>query len=123
MRIKIKDFRDLEVWQKGMEIVGDIYKIGKKYPKEEIYNLKTHSCKTAISIPSNIAEGFNRHKNREYARFLYISLGSCAELETQVEIAFRQEYITESDKTEILDKINHESRMLSKLIERLRADI
>jgi four helix bundle protein len=116
---KIRNFRDLDVWKKGMEIVKDIYKLTCGFPKQELYGLAAHMQKSAISIPSNIAEGFNRFHNKEYKQFLYVALGSCAELETQIEIAFEVEYINSREKEILLEKIDHESRMLTNLIKKL----
>jgi len=87
MNEKIGNFRDLEVWKKGIEIVKDVYEITNNFPKQEFYGLASQMQRCSVSIPSNIAEGFNRFHNKEYRQFLYIALGSCAELETQIEIA------------------------------------
>jgi len=119
MTEKIRNFRDLNVWKKGMEIVKYIYTIGKELPREELYNIVSQMQRSAISIPSNIAEGFNRFHNKEYKQFLYIALGSCAELETQIEIASELRYIDNKKKKILLEKIDHESRMLTKLIKKL----
>lgn len=67
---KIKNFRGLDVWQLGMEIVVDVYKCTKGFPKEEIYGLISQMRRAALSIPSNVAEGFNRYHNKEYHQFL-----------------------------------------------------
>ncbi|MBN1621251.1 MAG: four helix bundle protein [Endomicrobiales bacterium] len=75
--------------------------------------------RAAISVPSNISEGFNRYHNKEYKQFLYIALGSCAELETHIEIAWELEYIKNEEKLTILEQIDHESRMLRSLIKKL----
>ena len=75
--------------------------------------------RASLSIPTNIAEGFNRFLNKEYKQFLYIALGSCAELETQIEIATELKYINGNNKEVILEKINHESRMITNLIKKL----
>jgi len=83
MTEKIKNFQDLRIWQKGIEVVKDIYILSKKLPKEELYGLTSQMRRSAISIPSNIVEGFRRYHNKEYKQFLYIALGSCAELETK----------------------------------------
>jgi len=112
----IKDFRDLDVWQKGMKIVKDIYSITKAFPKEEQYALTSQMRRCAISIPSNISEGFNRKYNKEYRQFLYISLGSCAELETQMEICRELEYISDEIKKDVLNEITYESKMITNLI-------
>jgi len=116
---KIKNFRDLDVWKKGIEIVKDVYKTVDSFPKQEFYSLVSQMQRCSISIPSNIAEGFNRFHNKEYKQFLYIALGSCAELETQIEIAVELEYIDERKKTYLLEKLDHESRMLRNLIKKL----
>ncbi|GAF73329.1 unnamed protein product, partial [marine sediment metagenome] len=81
MTEKIKNFQDLRIWQKGIEVLKDIYILTKKFPKEELYGLTSQMRRSAVSIPSNIAEGFRRYHNKEYKQFLYIALGSCAELE------------------------------------------
>ncbi len=98
MNRKIRNFRDLDVWQLGKKLVIDIYKITQSLPNKEIYGLVSQMRRAVISIPSNIAEGFNRSHNREYRQFLYIALGSCAELETQIEIAFELKYVKEISK-------------------------
>jgi len=116
---KIKNFRDLDVWRLAMEIVGDIYKYTKAFPKEEIYGLVSQMRRSAVSIPSNIAEGFNRYHNKEYRQFLYIALGSCAELETQIEVSLLLGYITQDVKDKTIEKLDHQSRMLRNLIKRL----
>ncbi len=116
---KINSFRDLNVWKLGKEIVVDIYKITRTFPREEIYGLTSQMRRAAVSIPSNVAEGFNRYHNKEYKQFLYIALGSCAELETQSEVAFELDFIQESSGNEIIEKIDHESRMLRNLIKKL----
>ena len=119
MTKKIKNFRDLDIWQKDIEIVKDIYTIVREFPKLELYGLTNQMQRAGLSIPTNIAEGFNRFHHKEYKQFLYIALGSCAELETQVEIATELKYINEENKKIILEKINHESRMITNLIKKL----
>ncbi len=80
--MKVRSYRELDVWKKGIEIVDLVYEITKKFPNEERYGLATQMQRAAVSIPSNIAEGFARQHTKEYQQFCYISLGSCAELET-----------------------------------------
>lgn len=89
----ILSYRDLNVWQNGMNLVEVIYKISSKFPKEEKYGLVSQIRKCAVSIPSNIAEGFMRKSTKEYIQFLYISLGSLGELDTQMEIALRLNFV------------------------------
>ncbi|MBF0385823.1 MAG: four helix bundle protein [Candidatus Omnitrophica bacterium] len=83
----MKSYKELKIWQGGIEIVKEIYILTNKFPEYELYNLTSQIRKSAISIPSNIAEGFKRYHNKEYKQFLFISLGSIAELETQLIIA------------------------------------
>ena len=121
MTEKIKNFQDLRIWQIGIEVVKDIYILTKKFPKEELYGLTSQMRRSAVSIPSNIAEGFRRYHNKEYKQFLYIALGSCAELETQIIIANELDYINEINKTELIEKIKYICRMTVKLINKLQS--
>jgi len=116
---KIKSFKDLRIWQEGIKLVKDIYLLSKKFPKDEIYGLSSQMRRCSVSIPSNVAEGFRRYHNKEYKQFLYITLGSCAELETQVIISHELEYIREDIKEEITEKIQYICKMVSKLIQKL----
>ena len=116
---KIRNFRDLDVWKKGIEIVKDVYETVSGFPKQEFYGLANQWQRCSVSIPSNIAEGFNRFHNKEYKQFLYITLGSCAELETQIEIAAELKYTDQKRKALLLEKLDHESRMLRNLIKKL----
>jgi len=102
---KIKNFQDLRIWQIGIEVVKNIYILTKKFPKEELYGLTSQMRRSVVSIPSNIAEGFRRYHNKEYKQFLYTALGSCAELETQIIIANELDYINETNKSELIEKI------------------
>jgi four helix bundle protein len=98
---KITSYRDLLVWQRAMELVAECYRLTQKFPRSEEFGLKAQIRRAAISIPSNIAEGHARQHGREYVQFLYISLGSLSELETQMELARVLTYLT-SDETEKL---------------------
>ena len=82
-----KSFRELVVWQRSIELVLLIYRCTESFPKHEKYGLTQQMRRAAISLPSNIAEGFRRYYNKEYRQFLYVALGSSAELETQIVIA------------------------------------
>lgn len=115
---KIMDsHKDLKVWQESMDLVVEVYKITKHFPKEELYALTSQMKRSAISIPSNISEGAGRKGKAEYCRFLYIALGSASELETQIEIAYRLNFI--SDIKDLESKIRFIKNMLSKLIKSL----
>ena len=80
----MNSYQDLEVWKKSIDFVEQIYRLVKQLPKEETYALSDQMRRAAVSIPSNIAEGANRKTTKEYIQFLYIALGSTAELETQL---------------------------------------
>jgi four helix bundle protein len=119
MERKIRTYRDLDIWNKGIEIVKDAYKSTEKLPKQEIYGLISQMRRAAVSIPSNIAEGFRRYHNKEYKQFLYVSLGSCAELETQITITKELGYLTANEEEILLEKLDHLCRMITNLIKKL----
>ncbi len=116
----IKDYKDLQVWQKGIELVKDTYILTKRFPKDELFGLVNQMRRSAVSIPSNIAEGWMRQHTNEYIQFLYHALGSCGELETQVMIANDLGYIDNKTNEDLLEKINYIIRMLRNLIKGLR---
>ena len=115
----IKDYKDLQIWQKGIDITDKVYSVTEDFPKSELYGLTSQMRKASVSIPSNVAEGFARYHNKEYRQFLYISLGSCAELETQMIIASKRNYVTQKKLKELSEDINHESRMIASLINKI----
>lgn len=119
-RMKIQSYKELDVWKKGIEIVDFTYDITKKFPSEERYGLAAQMQRAAISIPSNIAEGFARNYTKEYKQFCYIALGSCSELETQLIIAERREYVLKENFAKLSGFLDHESRMLMNLIKALK---
>lgn len=88
-------FRDLKVWQKGMELAKEVFKQAKKLPREELYELSSQMRRAATSIPSNISEGHSRSSTREYLNFLSIARGSCAELQTQLLLSVEFGYLME----------------------------
>ena len=83
----INNFRDLRVWQSGMELVVQVYRLTQSFPREEQYGLTSQMRRAAVSVPSNIAEGHARESSKEYLNHLSIVQGSLAELQTQIEIA------------------------------------
>jgi len=119
MTEKINHFRDLQIWEKGINLVKNIYSSTNNFPTSETYGLVSQMRRSAVSIPSNIAEGFKRYHNNEFRQFLYISLGSCAELETQLVIANELNYINYETRENIIEDINHVSRMIYNLIKKL----
>jgi len=114
---KVKSHKDLKVWQESMTLVVAVYKATEDFPKHEIYGLTSQIRRAAVSIPSNIAEGAGRKGKKEFARFLYIALGSLSEVETQLEIAYRLKYLNEAET--ITQRIYFIRKMLSNLIKSL----
>jgi len=113
--------KDLKVYQLSLEFVTMIYTITKDFPKLEEYGLISQLRRAAVSIPSNISEGSSRNSTKEFIRFLNIASGSLSEVETQIEIAFRLNYI--ENKEEIFDKIKTMRKMLYRLRESLQKKI
>ncbi len=112
----IKSYKDLLVWQKGIEIVKEIYLLCKDLPKEEIYGLQSQLKRAAISIPSNIAEGYGRNYTQNYIQFLRIARGSLLELETQIIISKELDLIHENQFQTIINLITEENKMLNAFI-------
>ncbi len=108
--------KDLLVWKKSIELVTLVYQITQNFPKEELYGLSNQMRRCAVSIPSNIAEGYGRCSDKERKHFLYISLGSASELETQLIIAKELEFIAEDASESMNGRINEIIKMLSSLI-------
>lgn len=113
----VLSFRDMDVWNNAMDLVDKVYSLTKLFPKDELFSLTSQIRRSAISVPSNIAEGFNRKNTKEYVLFCYISLGSLAELETQIEIAYRQKYIQATD--DVFKLITITKKQLFALINKL----
>jgi len=113
----MKSFRELIVWQKGIQMVIQIYEKTKRFPKEEIFGLKLQIRRCAVSIPSNIAEGYGRQHTMEYVRFLQIARGSLNELITQLEIAEKLGYLDEISIE--LSECDELGKMLNSLLNKL----
>lgn len=116
---KIQSFKQLRIWNKGIEIVEDVYFFTKGFPSDERYGLTSQMRRSAVSIPSNIAEGFKRFHPKEYKQFLHITLGSAAELETEAIIARKLGYLDEMQLSVLSDKIEQLSKMTSSLLKKL----
>ena len=115
-------FKDLTVWQKAMDLCDEVYVLSKLLPKEETYALAQQMRRAAVSVPSNIAEGYKRNTNKDFIQFLSVSSGSNAEVETQIYIAVRQNLISEEQAKRALSICTEVSKMLNALINRLKAD-
>ena len=116
---KIRSFRDLKIWQEGISLVKETYELTKGFSKEELYGLSSKMRRAGVLIPSNIAEGFRRKYNKEYKQFLNISLGSLAELETQMIIAKELNYIVANKVEQVTEKIDYICRMIVNLQKKL----
>jgi four helix bundle protein len=116
----VKTFRDLLVWQKAMNLVTEIYRITRSFPKEEWYGLCLQIRRCAVSIPSNIAEGYGRNSTNDYVRFLQISIGSLFELQTQIEISLNLEYMEKDVYDTLFESTREIERMLVSLINKVR---
>ena len=122
MEKKVQHYKDLIVWQRGMQLVKEIYTITKKLPKEEVYGLSNQMRRASVSIPSNIAEGHIRSGKKEFAQFLSIAAGSRAELQTQLLICAEIGYLSESDIVNAMGLSEEVARMLASLIQKLTPD-
>ena len=119
--MKINSFEDMVVWQKGIDLVQLIYRFTKSFPKEELYALSDQMRRSAVSIPSNIAEGQQRNSLNEYIHFLSIAKGSTGELYTQLVICGRLCYLSQEQLSTAIDLTNQISRMLFSLITKLKS--
>ena len=116
----IRSFRDLIVWQKSLELVTMMYEITQGFPKEELYGLTSQLRRSAVSIPSNIAEGKCRKNKKDYIRFLNIAYASGAELETQIEVAKRLPRTKNFDYRKAESLLFGVMKMLNVLIRKLQ---
>lgn len=119
--MSVQSFRDLRVWQMGMTLVEEIYKVTRGFPRHEQFGLTSQMQRAAVSIPSNIAEGHSREHLKEYLHHLSFAQSSLAELETQIEIALRLNYVTSEqsrDLNQICDSLGKQIRSLRQALSR-----
>jgi four helix bundle protein len=116
----VKRFEDLDIWIKSREIVGRIYALTRKSTFSKDIELSSHIRKTAISIPSNIEEGFERNGNKEFLNFLSVAKGSCGELSTQLYLAFDQNYLDKDHFDDLNDSITALSNSIGTLMNYLK---
>ena len=120
--MEIKSYEDLQVWQEAMRLVELVYVVQRRFPKEEVYGLGDQVRRAAVSIPSNIAEGFGRDTKSDFIHFLIMARGSLFELRTQLEIAHRVGYIEDvSANSELSDVLASVGRMINAFVSKLRA--
>jgi four helix bundle protein len=113
-------YQELKVWQIGMQVSVDVYRLTEAFPKSEIYGLTSQIRRASVSIPSNIAEGHERDTTKDYLRFLSMARGSLAELETQLLIANRLSYVDLPQIQGLLNALDGLSRMVKNLQRSLR---
>lgn len=117
----VQSFRDLLVWQKGMNLAVLVYKISEKFPRSELFGLTSQVRRAAVSIPSNVAEG-KAVGGQTYPRHVKIALGSEAELQTQLELAKRLDILNQHDADDLIAQVSEVGRMLTSLLNSLPKD-
>ncbi len=117
----MKNYKELKVWHRGLEIAEAVYQVVRQLPREEAYGLRSQMTRAAVSIPSNIAEGSSRTSENEYRHFLEIALGSCFELDTQLIVAVNAGLITLASDSPLPGLLEEEIKMLHGFISRLKA--
>lgn len=115
----MRNYRDLIVWQKSMALVTEVYSITRLFPKEELYGLISQIRRSAVSIPSNIAEGYGRYSTNDYIRFLQIAISSLYEFQTQLEIGLNLGYLSKDIFEKVYEQSREIERMLSSLIKKV----
>jgi four helix bundle protein len=110
-----KNYRDLIAWQKAMDLVEMVYKATGQFPKEELYGLTNQLRRAVVSIPSNIAEGQGRNSRNDFRRFLTISHGSLREVETQILIAERLQYLNQAQIEPLMNLSSEVGRLINGL--------
>jgi len=118
----MKTHKDLDVYKLSISLVTDLYNITKNFPKEELFGITSQIRRSAISIPSNIAEGSARNHSKEYKQFLYIALGSASELDTQLLIAHNLDFITKETYNILSNKLESVSKMIQGLIKSIKSN-
>ena len=116
----MKNYKELKVWQRGLDVVALTYAVVRQLPREEAYGLRSQMTRAAVSIPSNIAEGSSRTSEKEYRHFLEIALGSCFELDTQLIVAIQSGLVTLEPENQLPQLLEEEIKMLHSFIGRLQ---
>lgn len=119
--MKVKSYRDLDIWKLGIQIVDCVYTITKRFPNDEKFGLASQMQRAAVSIPANIAEGHARQYKKEFIQFCYIALGSVAEVETMLIISKQRDLVKKDFFEELEGKLDHEGRMIRRLLQRLKS--
>jgi four helix bundle protein len=115
----MKDFKKLQIWQLGMEIVDDVYNMIPSIPSEGRFGMKSQVTRAAVSVPANIAEGNGKRSEKDKKRFVEIALGSAFELETHLIIVKNRKWVEEKLIDELIEKVLREQRMIDGFIDKL----
>ena len=115
---QLSDYKELEAWQIAMDLAQEVYRLTRDFPKEEIYGLTNQIRRAAVSIPSNLAEGAARAGNKEFLHFLHVARGSASELETQLFLAIKLDYLRAS--VDLLALLSSTRRLINGLIRSLK---
>jgi four helix bundle protein len=118
----VRSYKDLLVWQRGIELVEAVYEVTKGFPSSELYGLTAQIRRSAVSVPSNLAEGQARQHTGEFRQFLYVALGSLAELSTQLAIADRLGHLARDSREEVDDLVREVRKMIHGLLSKLPKD-
>ena len=121
--MSVSSYRDLKVWQAAMDLVEHVYELTGCFPKHELYGLTSQIQRSAISIPSNIAEGHSRASSKEFLHYISIALGSVAELETQLMLAGRLKYVGQNDTQCAIARLEDIGKMLRGLQKSLKSKL
>ena len=120
MDVKMKDFRQLKVWEKAHLLALEIYKATATFPKEELYGLMSQLRRASVSIPTNIAEGCGRNTDADFARFLQIAMGSASETEYEIILAFDLGFLSKNQFESLQSQAEEVKKMLASFIKTLR---
>jgi four helix bundle protein len=120
MGSEIRSFRDLVAWQKAMDLCQEVYRVTQSYPADERFALTAQTRRAAVSVPSNIAEGYGRGQKRDYVRFLRMARGSLFEVETQLLLAVRLELTNGDSGGRCMELVREADRILCGLIRAVR---
>ncbi len=121
--MQVNSYRELKVWQLGMQLAKDVYLLTQRFPKHEIYGLGSQLQRAAVSVPANLAEGHAKDSTKDFLRHISIAQGSLAETETHLLLAESLDYLQSNGVAAILEKCAEERRMLSGLRRKLKAKL
>lgn len=117
----MKDFRELKVWEKSHHLVLSVYDVSAGFPKEEVFGLTSQIKRASVSIPANIAEGCGKTGDNEFARYLYIAMGSASELEYELLLAHDLKYLDDKIYETLTNQLVEIRKMLNSLIQRIKS--